>query len=102
MRSVINVECSVTLTTLNIDECHQHRVDSVTLATLNSDKCHQCRMDSMTLNEAYYVYFLKGGSSIATSPVLEESPDPTFIINYTHYYHICYDFHVCIIQIMYV
>ena len=51
--------------------------------------------------------FLKGGSSIATSPiatspVLEESPDPTFIINYTHYYHDCYDFHVCIIQIIYV
>ena len=46
--------------------------------------------------------FLKGGSSIATSPVLEESPDPTFIINNTHYYHVCYDFHVCIIQIIYV
>ena len=46
--------------------------------------------------------FLKGGSSIATSPVLEESPDPTFIINYTHYYHVCYDFHVCIIQIIYI
>ena len=44
----------------------------------------------------------QGGSSIATSPVLEESPDPTFIINYTHYYHVCYDFHVCIIQIIYV
>ena len=33
--------------------------------------------------------FLKGGSSIATSQVLEESPDPTFIIIYTHYYHVC-------------
>ena len=33
--------------------------------------------------------FLKGGSSIATSQVLEESPDPTFIIIYTNYYYVC-------------
>ena len=45
---------------------------------------------------------LKGGSSIATRPVLEESTDPRLFVNYTHYYQVCCDFYVSIVLIMYV
>ena len=34
---------------------------------------------------------------IATSTVFEESPVLCCIINYIHYFHVCGDFHICIV-----